>query len=420
MYLCGMVVFRPMRLSVTAMIVALVGTVSCDMKNQAFQRADIKVEQLASPAGSSSAEPYLFSSGGDRAHLSWVEAEGDGYVFKMALLDGGTWHGPTTIARGDDWFVNWADYPMLAAADSAALVAFFMQKSAPDTYTYDILQVVSADAGATWSRPRVLHDDGVEAEHGFVSVVPFGAGFFVSWLDGRHTGSASHNTHGDHRMHGHGAMTLRAATLGPEGDKLSEWQLDDRVCDCCQTGVAVTASGPIVVYRDRSKEEIRDIHIVRMVNGAWTAPKAVFPDGWRIEGCPVNGPRVAATANTVAVAWFTAPDGDSRVNIAFSTDGGATFGTPIRVDGGNSLGRLGLVLLDEASAAVSWLENGQIQVTKVSFDGAVTSPIAIAETTNERASGFPQLVRLSDRLLFAWTDATEQVVKTALVRIDAL
>ena len=263
----------------------------------------------------------------------------------------------------------------------------------------------------------------MKAEHGFVSVVPFGTGFFVSWLDGRHTMSAAHDIHNSHDGHGHGgggAMTLRAAILGPDGHKSSEWELDGRVCDCCQTGVAVTTNGPIVVYRDRSDDEIRDIHIVRLVDGGWTQPQAVFEDGWRIEGCPVNGPRVAAKGNAVAVAWFTAPDGDNRVNVAFSTDGGNTFGQPTRLDGGSPLGRLGLVLLDDASAVVSWLADGQIQVTKVNFDGSMTPPITVAETSGERASGFPQMVRLSDRLLFAWTDAAEKVVKTASVDIEAL
>ncbi len=405
------------------MVVAVSGALSCDVKNQAFQRTGTTIEQLASPTGPSSAEPYLFSLGGDRAYLSWVEAVNDGHVLKVSLFEDGGWHNPKLIAAGNNWFVNWADYPLLAVNDNATFVAFFMQKSAPDTYAYDIRQTVSSDGGDTWSVPQVLHDDGVQGEHGFVSVVPFHAGFFVSWLDGRHTVPTSHDVHGSHDGHGHGgggAMTLRAAILGPEGHKLSEWELDGRVCDCCQTGAAVTANGPIVVYRDRSDDEIRDIYIVRLVNGEWTQPKPVFSDGWHIEGCPVNGPRVAAMDDAVAVAWYTAPDGNSQVNVAFSTDGGDTFGALTRLASGSPLGRLGLVLLDDTSAAVSWLEDGQIRVVRVSADGAMNVPIAIAETSNERASGFPQMVRVANRLLFAWTDAAEKVVKTAFVDIDSL
>ena len=39
--------------------------------------------------------------------------------------------------------------------------------------------------------------------------------------------------------------------------------LDARACDCCQTDAAMTSAGPVVVYRNRTEEEIRDIYIAR-------------------------------------------------------------------------------------------------------------------------------------------------------------
>lgn len=389
---------------------------ACNAKNHSVQDTDVFVQVLASPADSSSAQPFLFAA--DGAYLSWVEKKDSGHILKFSVFDGSFWSESRTIAEGDDWFVNWADYPMLATNGANDMLAFFLQKSAPDTYAYDIREVVSADAGDTWSASRLLHDDGVKAEHGFVSVSPVHDGFFVSWLDGRNTVSDSPDGHDGH--HGHGgsdAMTLRAAMLDRDGNKSAEWELDTRVCDCCQTGVAITDNGPVVVYRDRSDDEVRDIHIVRLVDGEWTAPKPVFADAWRIEGCPVNGPRVAASGNTVAVAWFTAPDGDTQVNVAFSMDGGATFAKPIRLPGESPLGRLGLAMLDEQRAAVSWLLDGRIEVAQVGAEGLLSDPVTIAETANVRASGFPQMVRVAGQLLFAWTDAEEKMVKTALLDI---
>ena len=58
--------------------------------------------------------------------------------------------------------------------------------------------------------------------------------------------------------------------------------VDDRVCDCCQTAAALTSDGPVVVYRDRTEDEIRDIHISRLIDGAWTESRAVSDDGWYI------------------------------------------------------------------------------------------------------------------------------------------
>ena len=125
----------------------------------------------------------------------------------------------------------------------------------------------------------------MSAEHGFVSMLPVGNGnTLMSWLDGRNTKAAA----------GCGEMTLRAGIFGARGETLSEWELDARVCDCCQTSAAMSAAGPIIVYRDRSAGEIRDIYITRYANGDWTPPVAIHDDQWEIAGCPVNGPSVAA------------------------------------------------------------------------------------------------------------------------------
>jgi len=64
----------------------------------------------------------------------------------------------------------------------------------------------------------------------------------------------------------------------------------------------------------------------RHVDGAWANPVATGAEGWEIEGCPVNGPAIAAAGDRVAVAWFTAAGDTPRVRFASSTDGAASFG----------------------------------------------------------------------------------------------
>ena len=36
-------------------------------------------------------------------------------------------------------------------------------------------------------------------------------------------------------------------------------EIDARVCDCCQTDAAMTSEGAVLIYRDRSDDEIRDL-----------------------------------------------------------------------------------------------------------------------------------------------------------------
>lgn len=379
-------------------------------KNESADIANSNLKYLSSPADSVSAEPYLFTDKSGLVYLSWIEKTKEKSLLKFSALKNDQWSEADVISSGDNWFVNWADYPLLASDGANNMIAHFLEKSEKGTYTYDVKLVSSADQGKTWSAPKILHDDGKKAEHGFVSIVPYEDNYFISWLDGR---NAAMEGEGKHEEGHHGQMTIRGAIVDKQGKKSSEWELDNRVCDCCQTSAAITANGPVVVYRDRSEQEIRDMSIVRFVNGKWTLPKTIFPDSWKIEGCPVNGPRTDAQGNNLVVAWFTSPDKKAQVNIVFSTDGGATFGTPIRIDEGKGIGRVDVVILDEKSAMLSWMEGSVIKATKVYSDGKKESSILIASSAESRSSGFPQMTKSGNNLIFAWTDEKGKTIKVA-------
>jgi hypothetical protein len=170
----------------------------------------------------------------------------------------------------------------------------------------------------------------------------------------------------------------------------------------------MTADGPIVVYRDRSPDEIRDIYVTRKVGGAWTAGAPVHSDSWKIAACPVNGPSVAAAGRRVAVAWFTAANDSPRVKLAFSDDGGAKFDGPIRVDGGNPAGRVDVAMLPDGSAFVTWIERtggdtAAVQSRRVPRDGKIGAAATIGSSSAARASGFPQIAVTGSDVFFAWT-----------------
>ncbi|NOT73467.1 MAG: exo-alpha-sialidase [Cyclobacteriaceae bacterium] len=369
------------------------------------------IRQLPSPAKSESGEPFLTTSHEGVVYLSWIEARNDSSFLKYSYLNEDQWAEPITISLGRNWFVNWADYPVIAINDKA-IMAHFLERSGDSPYAYDVKLVASSDSGIHWTTPSRLHDDGKEAEHGFVTILPYKEDFFITWLDGRNTVMEGMEEHEGH----HGVMTLRAAIIDRTGKKLNEWELDDRTCDCCQTTAAITAAGPVVLYRDRSGEEIRDISITRLVNDQWTTPEAIHHDGWKINGCPVNGPHVAASNQLVAVAWFTAPSDSSRVNVAFSRDQGKTFENPIQVNDSTTIGRVDIEILDEESASVSWMEGDKIKVARVYFDGRKEKPLIVATSSSTRSSGFPQMTRRGDQLIFAWTDDDVKTVRLATLK----
>lgn len=349
--------------------------------------------------------PALYSDLSGNAYLTWVEKSTDSTELRYKRYIPGTgWTDDSRITAGKDWFVNWADYPALATAQGEVLYSHHLKKSSPDTYSYDILVSRSSDGGRTWEAPFMLNEDGTHTEHGFVSMIPSGNDMFMAWLDGRNTTSDKN-----------GPMTLRAALFAPDGSRKGEWQLDDRTCDCCQTGAAMTENGPVVVYRDRSANEFRDIAIVRFENYKWTEPMLIHRDAWQISGCPVNGPRIDAKGNDVVISWFTAPQDKPQVNVVFSSDGGRSFSSPVRVSGEKPIGRTDVILLEPGLALVSWVEDDLFRAVQLNSDGEISNEWRIGHSGLSHMNGFPQLTRAGEGFLAVWKENESGDIRSAFL-----
>ena len=379
--------------------------------------------QLPAPDGA--AQPDLVTAPDGTLLLSWIEPRGDGHALRFARHGNAGWSAPGTIAEGDDWFVNWADTPHLAVTADGALWAHWLRKSAAATYAYDVVLSRSGDGGATWSAPRVVNRDGTPTEHGFVAMWPAGpSSLGIAWLDGRATAGG----HGGHDGHGGGGMmTLRTARFDAAFARHEETRLDASACDCCQTAAAATRAGHVVAYRDRTRDEIRDIAVVRHDGVDWQPPRIVHADGWRMPACPVNGPALAARDDTVVVAWYTAAGGVPRVRVAASTDAGASFGAPVEADSGDAVqGRLAVALdADGHGAWVTWLRedaSGQsLRLARFEPGSRVLMPsIAAARVAGKgRGTGFPQLVVSGDRIHLVWTDVLDGRPRLRGAMVDA-
>ena len=374
------------------------------------------LKTLPTPASPGSAEPNLALGPGGRVYLSWLELAPDsGHLLKFAVLQNDRFGPARAIARGGrgEWFVNWADFPSVLAINNNQLVAHWLQRSGTGRYAYGVRVVRSNDGGATWTAPVTPHRDASESEHGFVSLFRVGNEIGIAWLDGRKHAAAKSEAEAE--------MSVRFTRLGGNGLGADQ-EVDARACDCCQTSAAITSRGPVMVYRDRSAQEVRDISLVRYEKGAWSRPRAVHRDNWVIAACPVNGPAVSAQGNRVAVAWFTAPNEQARVNIAFSRNAGDSFAAPIRVDDGAPAGRVDVQILPDNSALVSWLERvndrAEIRIRRVHADGRRGAAKTIATSSAERASGFPHIIWRGKDVVLAWTEPGRPAqVKVALLEM---
>jgi hypothetical protein len=186
--------------------------------------------------------------------------------------------------------------------------------------------------------------------------------------------------------------------------------------------MVLTDGGPVVAYRNRSESEIRDISITRLTASGWTPPKTLHADGWRIRGCPVNGPRLAAAGANVAAVWFTAAQESPRVNVAFSHDSGATFSQPVRIDEGHSAGHVDAGMLRDGSALVTWIETSGPMVTvearRVQPSGALDPVAHLGHVSSEASIGYPRLAVSNDNAAVAWTQETNGASSVEMAAIQ--
>lgn len=452
--------------------------------------ASIPAREAPPPAALGSGQPFLAPDAGG-VWMSWTEpVPGGGHRVAAAFFDGagggsaasvgggnvasgagaepggdggtdGRWSAPVTIAQGRGFFVNWADFPSIHVFGELLVAHWLQRGGGGGTYDYGVRLAWSQDRGATWSEPWTPHEDGTPTEHGFVSVfeaagpsdaagavdagrapqtgerAPAGGWVWAAWLDGRamvepggpmslraraflpvRDGQPTGPT-----LPAAGSVPAPAADAGPGPEEL----LDDRVCECCQTDAVVAAGVPVVVFRDRGEGELRNIHVARRLPDGWTESVHVHDDGWVVGGCPVNGPAMAERDGRVVVAWFSAPAGEARVHVAFSSDGGGAFGPAFRIDAGQPAGRVDVVALDDGSALATWLEREEggaaaIVSRRLAPDGTAGALRTLAASSEDRASGFPRIARLgTDRLVLAWTAIAgdQSQVRAAVFDLEA-
>jgi len=406
---------------------------SCDQEKTKVNT----VQFMESPTKGNSMQPFLFTNGKE-VLMSWTQKVNDSInTINYSTLSDGKWSNGKEIVKGSNWFINWADFPAIAK-NKDNIITHFLQKSDPATFAYDVRIKQTMDNGESWMDDQKLHQDTTLTEHGFATILPYKeGGFFMTWLDGR-------NTKGDG---GHGgkdaksgatkaakkmpngeeaivAMNVRTATVLPNGEIVDDFLVDKKTCDCCQTSAAITPKGPIIVYRNRTDEEIRDIYISRLVDGNWSEPKSIHNDNWEIKGCPVNGPKADTFNNTLVVAWFTAANNVPKVNLTFSDDNGENFALPIQIDNGKPIGRVDVALIDEQNAIVSWMETTEagadIKIMKINKDGSKSKPFVISSLSESRASGFPQFELVNGNIIAAWNHVVDKksTIKTATFSLD--
>jgi hypothetical protein len=365
---------------------------------------ELSLEMMESPAAKRSLAPNL-SPLGDRFVLSWIEREGKGKAsMRIATWNAEAFDQTHTVATSTRMFANWADIPSVIEAPSGDLYAHWLEKISDKNYAYGIQLVRSSDQGKSWKSIGWLHDDLSPTEHGFVSFVPEGKLLRAFWLDGRAMTGTS------------GKMMLRTALI--DGDTIgTERVLDDDVCTCCPVSAAALPSGPMVVHRDRSFTEMRDIAFTRRVDSKWIEPSLVQADNWFMPGCPVNGPSIATHKDLVAISRYTVIDYKGQVILSLSKNGKMEW-KEIVLDKDEPIGRC-TVVCTENTVLVVWISsgnNGGLELAEVTHDGQIKRRATLARIDSGRSSGMPRTVFSNGYLWVSWTSAAR--VSIGRVKIE--
>ncbi len=385
-----------------------------DLQQPAFEY------NIGNPAVVGSQYPNLHVDNTGMVTMSWIsKIEEDFYAVELATFNDGSWSQPRTVNTSRDYFVNWADFPSAVSRDGDVVAAHWLRKIEGGPYAYNVNLVFPEEQARRWTDPITPHLDGTATEHGFVSMEPLTNDRVLAvWLDGRNTEGRGHDEYSDPDK----SMTIRSAEVSRDGTINRKREIDGMVCDCCQTDLILTDDSAYVVYRGRTQDEIRDIYISRydLESGEWNEPVKVHDDGWQINGCPVNGPRIDANGDKISVAWFTGADDSRKVHVVTSDDRGETFSEPEVISNDRLTGRADVVVSRDDDVYVSWLEErdeiGDVMMKKI---GEENQSVRVGITSSSRRSGFPRMAETAEGILFAWTQTDPLVrVRTAFVPYD--
>jgi hypothetical protein len=298
---------------------------------------------------------------------------------------------------GSGWFLNWADFPAVARLEDGTALAAWLVDDPAHEHSYGTRFQIVEPGRKLLGEPRRLEEHAGPGEHGFVSLAALDERRFLAlWLDGRAMDA-----------HGKGEMQLLARKVDADGTLGPELVVDASTCSCCPTDLARLAPGTfLAVWRDRGPEEVRDISYAVFDGQRWSAPKPLHVDGWKIPGCPVNGPRIDVNHMGIGATWYTGVDGSVRAS--FGKADASSFGPAVRVDEGAADGRGDCVFLPDGSLLVGWMARDEGQVAwwlrRVWPDGRLGEPYALAEVAGDRDSGFLRLAVADWHAWALWTE----------------
>jgi hypothetical protein len=270
--------------------------------------------------------------------VTWAATTGEATdIYTAASDDGGrTFSDPVRVNDvAGDARVSAEQPPRVAMGSTLAVV---WQSRRGDEAVVRL--ATSKDSGRSFLPAVTVNNTPVNNPRGWSSVAISRDGQpLVLWLDARTGAPAAGAGAGEHAHHGSGehagGMQQSVFFAAAPGH---DTRVAQGACFCCKTSIVAAGDGSVyAAWRHVYPVNLRDMAVARSTDGGKTfgAPVRVSEDHWQIDACPEDGPAIAADpAGVLHIAWptFLADTGRKAVFYSYSTDGGRTFAPRIRVD----------------------------------------------------------------------------------------
>ncbi len=109
------------------------------------------------------------------------------------------------------------------------------------------------------------------------------------------------------------------------------------------------------------------------------------------------------------------------MKLSLSSDHGASFSEPVIVDAQNPAGRVDLTF-SQNKFWLSWLSDDSgksvLKVRSYTAEGKELDTYIVEGVSSKRNSGFPQITRLKEGVMIAYTDITdpESIIRTLVLQ----
>ncbi|WP_047550767.1 hypothetical protein [Methylotenera sp. G11] len=275
----------------------------------------------------------------------------------------------------------------------------------------------SVDAGKTFEKPYIVHQDRSEITHRFDALhVSAGGSITVAWVDKRDllAAKAAGKPY-------EGAAIYYAVSKDSGASFLPEQKLADSSCECCRIALAGKPDGRVAaMWRHVFEGSERD-HMIAEIPAAdkMPDPKRATFGRWKIDGCPHHGAALAAGGDGARwwgyhMAWYDGGNDDAGKDAALfyaRMDGEAWVSSPPRKFGNmkKQAGHAALLAAGE-NVWLAWREKdagkSQLWLMKSSDEGkSWESPKMMADVGG--TADYPLLLQNGKVSLLVWNTAGE-------------